>query len=93
MNRCVRGCTHLATRTPRAAGTAAAAKTESAFATVASTCSVGELRAGEKGSGPDLDGDDVGAMLERRGPPVDGSMAADNGGTETENIETAVNEP
>ena len=41
-----------------AAGTTAA--TGRAVA-AASTCSVGELRASEKGSGPDLDGDDAGA--------------------------------
>jgi len=86
MDRRVRGRAHLATRTPRAAGTAAAAATRSAVAATASTCSVGELRAGEKGLGPDLD-----AM--RRGPLVDGSTAADGGGTETENTETAENEP
>jgi hypothetical protein len=39
---------------------AAAAATGSAVTAAASTCSVGELRAGEKGSGLDLDGDDAG---------------------------------
>ena len=33
----------------------------SAVAAAASMCSVGELRAGEVGSGPDLAGDDAGA--------------------------------
>ena len=42
-------------------GTAAAAVTRSAVAAAASMCSVGELRAGEEGSGPDLAGDDAGA--------------------------------
>jgi len=42
-------------------GTTAAAMTQSAVAAAASMCSVGELRAGEEGSGPDLAGDDAGA--------------------------------
>ena len=62
-DRRVCGRAHLANRTPRAAGMAAATATGSAVAATASTCSVGELRAGEKGSGPDLDGDDAGAAL------------------------------
>jgi hypothetical protein len=41
---------------------AAAAAKWSAVAAVASMCSVGELRAGEEGSCPDLAGDDAGAV-------------------------------
>ena len=42
-------------------GTAITTVTGSAVAAAASMCLVGELRAGEEGSGPDLSGDDAGA--------------------------------
>jgi hypothetical protein len=56
------GRAHLSISTLPAAGTTAAAATGSAVAAAASMCSVGELRAGEEGSGPDLTGDNARAV-------------------------------
>jgi hypothetical protein len=61
---------------------AAAAAKWSAVAAVASMCSVGELRAGEEGSCPDLAGDDAGAVQRVEVLPKNGSTAADDDGTE-----------
>ena len=62
-------------RDPPSSGMAAAAVTGSAVAAAASMCSVGELRAGEEGSGSDLAGDDAGAAQRIEVlPPTDGGL-------------------